>query len=112
VLALAACCDESVNSVDVLATASVSGVSPLVLFIGDSTTINWVAASRSGVPCGRFLYSSTANPDRFSFRSTDSVVATVGPRSVLTARSPGSTTVTATTAGLTSGPLLVVVEPR
>ncbi len=110
-LAVAACCDESVNAVDFLATAqSVSMGSPF--FIGDTLTFVATAESKPGVPCGQELYSSGAHPSLFTFSSADTTVATVSPQGLVTARGLGVTAVNVITAGVSSGPIPVRVEPR
>ena len=104
------CCDGGVHSVSVSLRPEAI-VYPSYIWVGDSLTVSAVAGTESHMPCYRPLYSAADEPGRFAYQSTDTAVAAVISGGRLIARATGLTFLTATSAGVASDPLPVIVAP-
>lgn len=108
-LALAACCKEGVQTVDVALNNNFSN--PSYVWLGDSVAVTAIAGTEPQFPCYRQLYTNAEQPADFTYRLTDASVVNMGADRSLAILKPGISTISATTSGVTSVDLVVIVAP-
>jgi hypothetical protein len=80
------------------------------LTLGDRDTVRALASISGWPPIVK--YDSDTAPERFHYSSSMPAVAEIDAKGVLTAASPGVTTLHASSEGVASNPLVLTVSPR
>ena len=108
-VAIAGCCDRGVRSVFLSLGQRGDGISAAI-HVGDTVTVFAFAGTQPQELCYHELYTSQSDPSHFAYASRDTSVATLDNAGLLTGRSPGTTHITATSAGVVSPSFTVVVS--
>jgi hypothetical protein len=107
---LGGCCGDSVEfaAIDLRGQGVIAYV-----HVGDTATLRGrTYANRPPDLPSCDLYDSSKYPERFSFHSSDSLIATIDDRGFLTALEEGETVLTTVADGVPSNALVLVVEAR
>jgi hypothetical protein len=100
-IATSSCCGSSVVEISFIPHGS--DAPEMQLAVGDTLSFRIQAYGHASLsPWGNLcnLYDSTSDPERFTVTLSDSSIATTDGRSFVVARRPGTTVLSATTAGL------------
>jgi len=107
---VAGCCDDHVRNVSISLDPNL-GIGYYYTWVGDTATLYAAALSdpsRSAIFCSVAVYTSTDQPGRFQYRTTDPTVGVVDARGRFIARDVGRTGVITTTAGVTDTTFMIV----
>jgi Bacterial Ig-like domain (group 2) len=115
-LAMAGCCssrtfDQVLVNLD--NTPTYANDHQVLVWVGDRVVVTSSAWQSPNDFCGgdSVFYTSKTNPSAFTYKSSDTTVATIGATGTLTALAIGKTVITATTGGITGVMHVVTVAP-
>ena len=109
-LSLGSCCEPGLRSVEVYLSPD-AGVLTAYVWRGDTLALAATAGTDAREFCYHPLFTSLTDPGRFTYQSSNPIVASVSVVGELVARADGATTITAMSSGVTSQPLAVIVSP-